>query len=394
MSALRCLLPLAAALLDPSRRGPVEGLQTDATVAAPASAGLRADPEEQTQQALYRAYRARSASLAAIEKAAQDKDKKHVSMTVSTPGSGAASESESLPTTIAWVLGTGRSGSSLLMHLVAEAAKGSRVFVAFEPCHPEDQYQGSVLGEEDTFAPTRKCLQDVLKCNFGPLSLGEGPNARTRRESGLGPDDDLTAACKASQYMVVKTIDYAYNLEKVKHVLAGEPATAERVRLLDMRRDPRDVYVSRKRLNDEWPGWARPETIEPLCSMLVHNSNVAPDLMRIEHVGYTKLVKKPRVTMNKVLDFLGWPFSPQLESFMQENMGGSKEDCQHQRLIRGPYSLCHSSNKAKYNNWVEFLDAEEAALFEIPTCKRASEIAESEPDDMQVTSIADAGKLM
>lgn len=210
-----------------------------------------------------------------------------------------------------WVVGFGRSGTTLLEDVLVQAAESrGPVFAVFEPCHPEDVFRGRPVGTEDTQVML-ECMRRALRCDFADLTMHADSYARTRiNYVGLGKD--LGSACRTARTRVFKTI---YPMPTELAVL--EPEVPRGAKILRVARDPRTIYHSMLHTR----GFPKYSQDFPTLLCATMGRWVAEASPLLKQVIYEDLVRHPEQELSQILDFLAWKESKSMATWIHKNLG-------------------------------------------------------------------------
>jgi hypothetical protein len=268
------------------------------------------------------------------------------------------------PQTI-WLVGFGRSGTTVAQAITVEAAleRQGAVFAAFEPCHRFDRFHGQPVGRNTE--RTDECLRAAFACNFAPIELF---HESTTREY-VGHESDLSSLCVQSTVRIIKTI-YPAPVDLTR--IAG--VAPQGTRVLVITRDPRAVFSSMRHT----PDFAPPSSsfVETLCSKMedwtvsLRTSHAArpgkvPHGILPYQLLFEELVTDAVKEVNLLLKFLGWQRTARLDHYLRTHFSapfcpGSYDE----------YGTCRTreQTEAIITKWHHTLTPEEKALFNSPAC--------------------------
>jgi hypothetical protein len=286
------------------------------------------------------------------------------------PGKHAGQHPPPMPAHVApqtiWLVGFGRSGTSVAQAITVEAAleRQGAVFAAFEPCHRFDRFHGQPVGRNSQ--RTEQCLRAAFACNYEPIDLFH--EAVTREY--VGHEADLSALCLQSTVRIVKTIFPApVDLTRIASV------APEGTRVLVVTRDPRAVFSSMRHT----PDFAPPQDsfVDTLCEKMEDwAGSLQPSkpakLGKVPHgihpyqLLFEKLVVNAVTEVNKLVHFLGWQQTARLDHYLRTHFSapfcpGSYDE----------YGTCRTreQTQAIITKWESTLTEEEKALFTSPACR-------------------------
>jgi hypothetical protein len=269
------------------------------------------------------------------------------------PPKAAASKPETV-----WLVGFGRSGTTVAQSLVVEAAlEHDGVFAAFEPCHRFDLFGGLPVGKDPK--RTEECMRQVLQCKFERVELFH--ERRTRDFVGRGVD--ISELCRKASVRVFKTIYPApTTLTEIKSVAPSG------TRVLQITRDPRAVFSSMRHT----PDFAAPPSsfAQTLCGQMVgwHSSKKQAGKVQVHQVLFEDLVTEAVAEVGKIVNFLGWQSTPRLDHYLRTHF--SPEFCPGQY---DAYGTCRTRDQTQeiISKWRHTLTGEEKLLFGTDVCKAA-----------------------
>lgn len=258
-----------------------------------------------------------------------------------------------------WLVGFGRSGTTVAQSLVVEAAlEHDGVFAAFEPCHRFDLFEGLPVGKDPK--RTAACMRSVLQCNFDKVDMFH--ERRTREFVGRGMDD-ISSLCQQASVRVFKTIYPAPTTLGEIQTIA--PA---RTRVIQITRDPRAVFSSMRHT----PDFAAPPSsfAQSLCGKMVgwNGEKKQGGTIRVLPVLFEDLVTKAVDEVGKIVAFLEWQSTPRLDHYLRTHF--SPEFCPGQY---DAYGTCRTRQQTQeiITKWQHTLTAEEKLLFSTGVCKAA-----------------------
>lgn len=271
---------------------------------------------------------------------------------------------------VVWVIGYARSGSSTL-HSMVNAAGGHagpdspRVWSLYEPCHTGDELEPQLAAKG-----CAGLLSQVARCDFTGVETFYGwGNSHTTFRQGLGfsPAED-GKACASSQLVTFKTITWAHDLQRqAVPLLDGD----ERLRVLDVVRDPRGIYASWKTTAPfDWMLANQNTTLmADLCRNLAANVDVLHP--RIRHVPFERVVSDPTSVMKGVFKFLGLPFGEAQAGWIESTF--NTQGCS-QSPDATSYQDCHSNSSASLEKWRDVLNSTEIESFrQDPHCRKVAQ---------------------
>lgn len=231
------------------------------------------------------------------------------------------------PVQTVWIVGLGRSGTTLLQNLIVSAAvgQGVSVFASFEPCHSRDVFKDSKVGHRRYAAA--KCMEQALRCNFSALEKKVHVN-KTRHQVGRDQlpihPDGVGDICAASQVRVFKTI---YPVPTSFWMIQKWMDLPAHVQIIAISRDPRSIFSSVL----DTPGFKK--VTEHYTAPKICNTELqwVPEWQNVTLKGQLLPIKfESLVTMHnweqrRLLRYLGWHKSPQLDHFIRTHM--SAPDC-------------------------------------------------------------------
>jgi len=268
------------------------------------------------------------------------------------------------PQTI-WLVGFGRSGTTVAQAITVEAALEGQgaVFAAFEPCHRFDRFHGQPVARN--VERTDECLRQAFACNFAPIELF---HEATTREY-VGHAADLSTLCVQSKVRIMKTI-YPAPVDLTR--IAGVAPQGTRVVVIT--RDPRAVFSSMRNT----PDFAPPPTtfVANMCEKMedwagsLRPSKAAkpgkvPKNIHPYQLLFEELVTDAVTEVNLLLKFLGWQQTARLDHYLRTHFSapfcpGSYDE----------YGTCRTreQTEAIITKWQHTLSPEEKALFDSPAC--------------------------
>lgn len=279
-------------------------------------------------------------------------------------------QNDSLSSAVVWVVGYARSGSSTL-HSMVNAAGGNvgpdspSVWSLYEPCHSGDKLEPQLA-----LKGCAGLLSQVARCDFTGVNTFYGwGNSHTTFRQGQGFSAALDGeACARSRLVTFKTITWAHDLQhEAVPLLDGD----ERLRVLDVVRDPRGIYASWKTTAPfDWMLANQNTTLmADLCRNLAANLDVLHP--RIRHVPFEKVVANPTGTMRDVYKFLGLPFGEAQARWVNSTF--DTRDCS-QSPDTSSYQDCHSNSSASVEKWREVLNSTEIEAFrQDPHCRKVAQ---------------------
>jgi len=250
------------------------------------------------------------------------------------PAVGDAAAHKEVNGTSVWVVGWGRSGTTLAMDLLGAAAQN--VFTLYEPCHigGADVYRGQVITAANVQELCPLLLIDVLqRCDFSHLQGMRHLKKTHEHNDGRVPEyfdpANMTRRCRAARLRVVKTVhidESVMSTQGVQAVLKAVP----RLKVVSVVRDPRAVYSSRQQCHAawkaSWTGTKRP-LLTRMCAQMGQASHWPGRFPgRVHTLRYETLVAHAQDESTRVLGFLGLPVgSPRVKRWLRTHMGA--ESC-------------------------------------------------------------------
>jgi len=231
--------------------------------------------------------------------------------------------------TSVWVVGWGRSGTTLAMDLLGASAEN--VFTLYEPCHigGSDVYRGQVITAANVQELCPRLLIDVLaRCDFSQVQGMRHLKKTHEHNDGRVPEyfdpANMTKRCRAAKVRIVKTVhidESVMSTAGVGSVLKAVP----RLKVVSVVRDPRAVYSSRQQCHAawkaSWTGTKRP-LLTRMCSQLGQASHWPGRFPgRVHTLRYETLVAHAKDESTRVLRFLGLPVSPRVDAWLRAHMG-------------------------------------------------------------------------
>lgn len=237
-----------------------------------------------------------------------------------------------------------------------------RVWSLYEPCHTGDELEPQLAAEG-----CAGLLSQVARCDFTGVKTFYGwGNSHTtfRRGQGFSPAED-GEACARSQLVTFKTITWAHDLQRqAVPLLDGD----ERLRVLDVVRDPRGIYASWKTTAPfDWMLANQNTTLmADICRNLAANVDVLHP--RIRHVPFEKMVSDPTGVMTGVFKFLGLPFGEVQAEWIKNTF--NTQSCS-ESPESASYLDCHSNSSASLEKWRDVLNSTEIESFwQDPHCRK------------------------
>jgi hypothetical protein len=276
------------------------------------------------------------------------------------------------PVKTVWIVGLGRSGTTLLQNLIVSAAAGQgfSVFAAFEPCHSKDFFQDRQVGHGQTAA--RECIQRALQCDFNSIDQKHYKKTRQQlaRRSLQVPPYLASETCAMSTVRVFKTIyPMATSFEQIKNMIH----TPE-VSVIQISRDPRAIFSSVYH-NKDFTDVSTEYTPKQICQVQLEwvpewkNVDFASRLLPVR---FESLVSRHTWEKHRALEFLSWQDSTLLDSFIQKHM--SARDCKWANKQYGyKYGTCRTAKDTMdvITKWKRYLDSQQKTMFTYGACKRA-----------------------
>jgi len=259
---------------------------------------------------------------------------------------GDAAANNEVNGTSVWVVGWGRSGTTLAMDLLGATAED--VFTLYEPCHigGSDVYRGQVITAANVQELCPLLLIDVMRCDFSQMQDMRHLKKTHEHNDGKVPEyfDPATMAqrCRSARLRIVKTVhidESVMSTQGVRAVLQAVP----RLKVVSVVRDPRAVYSSRQQCHAawkaSWTGTQRP-LLNRMCAQLGQASHWPGRFpKRVHTLRYETLVAHAKDESTRVLQFLGLPVSPRVVRWLNTHMGAetcSGEDAQEYGTCRTP----------------------------------------------------------
>lgn len=275
------------------------------------------------------------------------------------------------PTAEVWINSFPRSASSTMLSLVrASMPDDDRIFSLFEPCHANDEMGADSKGRNfmnvngNINCPV--VVEKLAACNFTGVTDLWG--WRDNHTSNFGKEysaEFATQACRYAKRRIFKTVgatnkfDPGRLLKTISWVLDNRP----QMKVLNLVRDPRSIYVSWKELDafeDEIARRSTPLWSE-MCDTFAANLNFThPHALT---VVYEKLVKDPRNYMKEIYDFLGFEFGSAQEAWVTTNFPETSHGCPSGGTWK--YSDCQGRENSikEMSAWRDVLSEKEKANF-------------------------------
>jgi hypothetical protein len=267
-----------------------------------------------------------------------------------------------------WVSGYPRSGTSTVLSMISagqtvmdEYVGDEKIFSLFEPCHPADKFAGAGCGD---------MLWQLSRCNFtGVGALHGWKNSHsTSKHTDKEPfsPERATRLCSAADAVAFKTVTADHRLENWEWLLDDTPD----LRVLDVVRDPRGIYASRKTTEPFATrilsgSFDSKGMIKEICD--VFSDNIDFDNKRVHRVVFEQLVANPKKTMREAYRFMGMEFGNQQATWIKETFSASECSGKTQ------FSDCHTNSDDAAEKWRSVLSQKELDLFSrIESCKRVS----------------------
>jgi hypothetical protein len=265
-------------------------------------------------------------------------------------GGSLGAESQS-PRDIVWIDAFGRSGSSLVLDLVANSYDNEEdVFALFEPCHKGDRTSPELEAEG-----CAGMLKRIAVCNFTEIEhLWGWSNAHTTNQNKPYSKETATELCMRSQMVAIKTITFHHRLNATT---VGYLYTVPYLHIITVIRDPRASYASMQELQRGFHGSFGANGVDTMFEMCnAYAANALIQHERLLHLQYETLVEQPMNTTQSMQLFLGRPFTQKQAQFVHENFDS---DCEG----AGEYSTCRSNSTAMMNKYKHELSNNEFAAF-------------------------------
>lgn len=275
---------------------------------------------------------------------------------------------------VVWVTAYPRSGSSSILAMISPPKrKDWKTFTAFEPCVGRGSPWKKLMKEGCQSEVLRLTRCDYIgidhigaKESFDNLVLYDADLVDAPSLSGA----QAAAACAASDVVAFKTITYAHDVSEVLPLLQQD----ERIRILDVVRDPRGIYASwlstdpfRGLVTGEHkPYWRRHDrgwfsNLTGICDQFQKNLHTPHPQVR--RILFENLIKDPESVAKNNYEWLGLPFDDAAKSWIHANFDG---DCSKET----PFSTCRGNSSASLLKWKDILPQEEQDAFAAhPACR-------------------------
>jgi len=277
-----------------------------------------------------------------------------------------------------WIVGIGRSGTTLLQDIMVAAAvgQGASTFAAFEPCHSEDIYKGTQIRYADSLS-RNECMRRALQCDFDDLQQrhfselhSKAGHWKLHSKAGAFFSDseklsntghEISLYCQASSLRVFKTIHPVATTKQEMNQVAGTDVSVIRIS-----RDIHSVYSSMQGLHDSADFMRMTPAV--LCNIQhqwVAESDFAPNFIRIK---FEDLVTQHPEEVPMLLAFLNWNGSQHLDRFLGSHM--SSASCAGDASAFG---TCRTpeQTQAVLVKWENQLSIKQQSAFEAGTCPSA-----------------------
>lgn len=275
------------------------------------------------------------------------------------------------PVKTVWIVGMGRSGTTLLQNLVVAAAVGEdvSVFAAFEPCHSRDLWKGTPVGEKMWTAA--KCMERAIRCDFSEIK--QYHKKWTRLEEGQTrlplPRADVSEACAKSTVRVFKTILPVPT--SFWHISTWIDVPPE-VRIIQISRDPRSIFSSVISNFDAMKSQYTPMKICRTELQWVPEWGNVTLKGHLHPIKFESFVTRHSWEVQRLLKYLSWHDSAALSYFINTHM--SAIDCtEHNRKYGYTYGTCRTKEETwdVIMKWKRKLYPDQKTKFTYVPCQRA-----------------------
>lgn len=276
------------------------------------------------------------------------------------------------PVKTVWIVGLGRSGTTLLQNLIVSAAAGQgySVFAAFEPCHSQDVFRREQVGFRQTVA--LQCMKRALQCDFSSIEQKHKKKTRQQlaRRSLHVPPSLASDACAMSTVRVFKTIyPMPTSFERIDELMR-----IPNVRIIQISRDPRSIYSSVFN-NLDFKAVADKYTPKKICQTEMDfepewkNASLDKQLLPLR---FESLVTRHNWEIRRMLSFLSWKESELLGHFVRTHLGADRCYLQNQRTGY-KYGTCRTMEDTMdvITKWKRNLNLRQKTMFTYGVCERA-----------------------
>jgi len=271
---------------------------------------------------------------------------------------------------VIWVSGYPRSGSSTALSLVSATmddnrAGTSQTFSIFEPCH-----DGDVYADWQRQEGCSSVLYNLAHCDFhGIRALWGWSDPHTTTGDKSYKADQAHDMCVNSQVVAFKTVDYGHDLKAWKWFLDS----SEKIRVLDVVRDPRGIYSSWKTMEPFASLIKKGDfyTIPEVCSHFAKNLDFKDD--RVHRIVFEELVANPFNVTYEAYKFMGLNFGKKQKKWIQRVFNAKW--CPPPDPNMDGFTDCHVNSEAnaakEAEHWRDVLTQTEQHIFKNnPHCRR------------------------
>jgi len=249
-----------------------------------------------------------------------------------------------------WIVSHMRSASSTILSMISateDNTDGGDVFSLFEPCHNGDKYSSELkkLRPNHGSYECTSLIERVSNCDFSQISNLWGWNdPHTSNKQEKYSKTVAETQCKKANLIAVKTVGMGGTLEgpdgNITWILKQNP----RMKILDVVRDPRGIYASKKEGHD---GGLSASMIEDYCAEFSANLDLKHD--RIHRIVFEDLVTNPSKVSKDVYKFLGKSWGAKEDAWVKATFNA---DCGENGLEEeSSHHDCHKDSAAVATKW-------------------------------------------